>query len=173
MKTALGPAAFLLAAVLLQGVLSGAAGGAFVDLVLVAVVAVGLRHGRVAGLASGAITGLLQDALGGGILGLSGLGKSVAGYLAGVAATQFIVAGAAARGLVFAGGTLVSAAGFIGLSVLLGLRRYDHPLLEAGSQAIANAAAGVLLLAAGDFAPSVKRWAEAAAERRRKRRSFR
>lgn len=173
MRTALGAAAFLLTAVLLQGVLSGAAGGAFFDLALVAVVAVGLRYGRVAGLASGAIAGLLQDALGGGILGLSGLGKSIAGYLAGVAATRFIVASAAARGLVFAGGTLVSAAGFMGLSALLGLRRYQQPLLDAGTQAIVNAAAGVLLFAAAEFAPSVKRRAEAAAERWRKRRSFR
>jgi len=169
-KTTLRVAALVLAAALLQSAVANLAGGAAFDLVLVAVVAVALRHGRVAGLVSGTLAGLVQDALGGGILGLSGLGKSIAGYLTGFIATQFIVNQATPRGLIFAGATLVNAACFIGLSVLLGLRHYDHPFFDAGIQAVVNAALGVLLFASMEFAPSVKAWGAAILDRRRKRR---
>ncbi|MGE5200281.1 MAG: rod shape-determining protein MreD, partial [Rhodospirillaceae bacterium] len=81
---ALAGAGLVFAAVLIQSAVARGGGGAIVDLVLVAVVAVGLRHGRVAGLLTGTAAGLIQDALGGGMLGLSGLGKCVAGYVAGV-----------------------------------------------------------------------------------------
>jgi rod shape-determining protein MreD len=131
---------------------------------------VALRHGRVAGLVSGMLAGLVQDALGGGVLGLSGLGKSIAGYLTGFVATQFIVNQATPRGLIFAGATLVNSACFIGLSVLLGLRHYTHPFFDTGIQAVANAVLGVLLFSAMEFAPSVKTWFAAVLERRRKRR---
>jgi len=171
-KPALNVAGFLLAAALAQSALAGLAGGTAFDLILVAVVAVGLWHGRVAGLAAGAVAGLLQDALGGGVLGLSGLGKCVAGYLAGVAATQFIVTRAAPRAVVFAGGTVLSAGAFMGLSALLGLRRYDQPFLDIAIQAIVNTAAGVLLFAVVEAAPAAQRLARIALERRRRRRSF-
>ncbi len=170
MKTTLRVAALVLAAALLQSALANVSGGAVFDLVLVAVVAVALRHGPVAGLVSGTLAGLVQDALGGGVLGLSGLGKSIAGYLTGVVATQFIVNEATPRGLIFAGATLVNAACFIGLSMLLGLRHYDHPFLDAGIQAVLNAVLGVLLFAALEFAPSARAWGATVLERRRKRR---
>jgi len=57
--TALRMAALVLAAVLLQGALARSGGSAPGDLVLVAVVAVGLLHGRVAGLVTGTVAGLL------------------------------------------------------------------------------------------------------------------
>ncbi|MFO7691567.1 MAG: rod shape-determining protein MreD [Vicinamibacterales bacterium] len=166
----LGAAALVLGAVLIQSALSRSGGGALVDLVLVAVVAVGLLHGRVAGLLTGTAAGLLQDALGGGMLGLSGLGKCVAGYLAGVAGTQFIVTQWMSRGLLFLGASALNSACFVGLSMLLGLRRYDNPLLVVATQAAVNAAAGVLLFYAIEFLPvGRERWS-AVLERRRKRR---
>jgi rod shape-determining protein MreD len=168
--TGLRASAFVLAAVVLQGLLARYGGGAITDLVLVAVVAVALLYGRVAGLAAGTVAGLIQDALGSGIIGLSGLGKCVAGYLTGVAGTQFIVTQPMSRGMVFMGASLVNAAFFVGLSILLGLRRYDRPVLEAAVQAIVNAVLGVLVLSVIEFAPAAKeRWA-AVLERRRKRR---
>jgi rod shape-determining protein MreD len=167
---ALRAAGIVLGAVLIQSALSRFGGGGLADLVLVAVVAVGLLHGRVAGLLTGMGAAMLQDTLGGGMLGLSGLGKSVAGYLAGVAGTQFIVTQWMSRGLLFVGASLLNSACFIGLSVLLGLRRYANPLLEAGTQAAVNAAVGVLLFYAIEFMPSAREWWNAVLERRRKRR---
>jgi rod shape-determining protein MreD len=168
--TALRMAALVLAAVLLQGALLRSGGGALGDFVLVAVVAVGLLHGRVAGLLTGTAAGLLQDALGGGMLGLSGLGKCVAGYIAGVAGTQFIVTQWMSRGLLFLGASLLNSACFIGLSMLLGLRRYDNPVLEVMTQAAVNATLGVLLFYMIEFMPTAREQWSAVLERRRKRR---
>ncbi|MCU0251863.1 MAG: rod shape-determining protein MreD [Vicinamibacterales bacterium] len=168
--TALRMAALVVAAVLLQGALSRSGGGAPGDLVLVAVVAVGLLHGRLAGLLTGTAAGLLQDALGGGMLGVSGLGKCVAGYLAGVAGTQFIVTQWMSRGFLFLGASLLNSASFMGLSALLGLRRYDNPALEVVTQAAVNAAAGVLLFYVIEFMPTIREQWSAVLERRRKRR---
>jgi rod shape-determining protein MreD len=168
--TALRMAALVLAAVLLQGALARSGGSAPGDLVLVAVVAVGLLHGRVAGLVTGTVAGLLQDALGGGMIGLSGLGKCVAGYLAGVAGTQFIVTQWMSRGLLFAGASLLNSACFMGLSRLLGLRRYDNPALEVLTQAAVNAAVGVLLFYVIEAMPTARERWSVLLERRRKRR---
>lgn len=167
---ALRTAALVLAAVLAQGAIARSGGSAPGDLVLVAVVAVGLLHGRVAGLLTGAAAGLLQDALGGGMLGLSGLGRSVAGYLAGVAGTQFIVTQWMSRGFLFLGASLLNSALFMGLSLLLGLRRYDNPLLDVATQAAVNAAAGVLLFYLIEFMPTAREQWAVLLERRRKRR---
>jgi len=163
-------AALVLGAGLTQSALSRSGGGAPTDLVLVAVVAVGLLHGRVAGLLTGTAAGLLQDAVGGGTLGLSGLGKCVAGYLAGVAGTQFIVTQWISRGLLFFGASLLNSACFMGLSQLLGLRRYGNPTLEVVTQAAVNAGAGVLLFYVIEFMPVAREHWSAALERRRKRR---
>jgi len=168
--TALRMAALVFAAALLQGALARSSGGALGDLVLVAVVAVGLLHGRVAGLLTGTAAGLLQDALGGGMLGLSGLGKCVAGYLAGVAGTQFIVTQWMSRGFLFLGASLLNSACFVGLSVLLGLRRYDNPIVEVVTQAVVNAALGLLLFYVIEFLPTAREQWNAVVERRRKRR---
>ena len=168
--SALRMAALVLGAVLAQSALSRSGGGAPGDLVLVAVVAVGLLHGRVAGLLTGTAAGLLQDAVGGGVLGLSGLGKCVAGYVAGIAGTQFIVTQWLSRGFLFLGASLLNSACFMGLSLLLGLRRYSNPLLEAATQAAVNAAAGVLLFYVIEFMPVAREQWNAVLERRRKRR---
>jgi rod shape-determining protein MreD len=168
--TALRMAALVVAAVLLQGAFSRSGGGVPGDLVLVAVVAVGLLHGRLAGLLTGTAAGLLQDALGGGMLGLSGLGKCVAGYLAGVAGTQFIVTQWMSRGFLFLGASLLNSASFMGLSALLGLRRYDNPILEVVTQAVVNAVVGVLLFYGIEFMPTIREQWNAVLERRRKRR---
>jgi rod shape-determining protein MreD len=162
--------ALVLGSVVLQSLLARLVGRAVFDLVLVAVVAVGLLYGRVAGLAAGAVGGLLQDALGGGILGLSGLGKCIVGYVTGIAGTQFIVTQATPRGIVFLGATFLNSACFIGLSVLLGLRRYDRPVFDVSVQALVNAAVGVLLFLVIERAPTARERWRTMIERRRKRR---
>ena len=168
--TALRLLAFVLGALVLQSALVRVVGGGAIDLGLVAVVSVALLHGRVAGLLAGTLAGLVQDALGGGVLGMSGLGKSVAGYLTGVVGTQFIVTQTVSRFFVFLGATAMNGALFVGLSVLLGLRRYDRPYLDVALQGVGNAVVGVLLLHLIEFLPGAREWWRAVLERRRKRR---
>jgi hypothetical protein len=59
---------------------------------------------------------------------------------------------------------------FVGLSVLLGLRRYDRPYLDVALQGVGNAVVGVLLLHLVEFLPGAREWWRAVLERRRKRR---
>jgi rod shape-determining protein MreD len=167
---ALRVAAFVLGALVLQGALERVVGGEAIDLGLVAVVSVALLHGRVAGLLAGTLAGLVQDALGGGVLGMSGLGKSMAGYLTGVVGTQFIVTQAVSRFFVFLGATVLNRALFVGLSMLLGLRRYDRPYLDVAFQGVGNAVLGVLLFHLIEFLPGAGEWWRLVLERRRKRR---
>ena len=93
MKTA----AFIIAlgaALVAQTALSGLhAGGAIaVNLVLVAVVYLALSYGAVAGVLAGMVGGLAQDTLGGGIVGIGGLTKTLIGVFVGVLGAQFNLA---------------------------------------------------------------------------------
>lgn len=127
-----------------------------VDLVLVAVVSVGLTAGRVTGLLAGTIAGLAQDALSGGILGIAGLSKSLAGFLAGVVGTQFIVAQWLPRLVVFFGATVLDATVFMGLYVVLGLRQYDRPVASVSLQAGVNALVGVVVFVLLELLPAMR-----------------
>jgi len=141
-----------------------------IDLGLVAVVWIALRFGRVSGLVGGTIIGLGQDALAGGILGLAGLSKTVAGFFTGVASTQFIVTQTVPRFMVFLGATVLNALVFLGLSLLLRLRVGDQVFVDVALQALANACVGVLVFKLFEVSPAAKaRW-RARRERRQKRR---
>ena len=146
------------AALALQTALAGflIGGTVAVDLVLVAVVYVGLRSGRVSGLLAGTLAGLAQDALSSGIVGVSGLAKSLAGFLAGVVGTQFIVAQSMPRFVVFFGATLLNAAVFMGLYTTLDVREFSRPYASIGVQALANAAIGIMVFWLIEMLPGVR-----------------
>ena len=93
-------------------------GSAPVDFVLVVVVYVALASGPVTGLLTGTVGGLIQDALATGVVGIGGLAKSIVGFVAGVAGTQFIVAQPIPRFVVFSGATVLHAALFISACAL-------------------------------------------------------
>lgn len=131
-----------------------------VDLVLVVVVYAALISGPVTGLLSGAAAGLAQDALSSGIIGIGGLAKTVVGFLAGIMGTQFIVAQALPRFVVFFGATIMHAVIFIGLYVLLDLRQWGSPYAAVAGQAVGNAVVGALAFRLVELLPGV-------AERRR------
>lgn len=133
-----------------------------VDLGLVVVVYLALTSGPVTGLLAGALTGLLQDALASGILGIGGLAKTIVGFLAGVIGTQFIVAQPLPRFVVFFGATLLHAVVFIGLYVVLDLRKYGSPYAGVTGQALGNALVGVVAFQLTELLPG-------AIERRRAR----
>jgi rod shape-determining protein MreD len=124
-----------------------------VDLVLVVVVGVALMGGSVTGLLSGAAAGLLQDALSTGVVGIGGLSKTVVGFLAGIVGTQFIVAHALPRFVVFLGATVLHAMVFIGLYALLGLRHAGSPYAAVAGQAVGNAIVGVVAFELAELLP--------------------
>jgi len=133
-----------------------------VDLVLVAVVYVALTSGPVTGMFSGTFAGLIQDALGSGIIGIGGLAKTVVGFLTGVIGTQFIVANTLPRFVVFFAATIVHQALFLGLYLLLD-RHFTVPYAAIAGQALGNALVGIVAFNIVELLPG-------AVERRRAQR---
>lgn len=150
------------AALALQTTLAGFVLGSTVavDLALVVVVYVALSWGPVTGLLTGALAGLVQDALASGVIGIGGLAKTVVGFLAGIVGTQFIVAQPLPRFVVFFSATVVHAVIFMGLYVLLDLRHFGTPYAAVLGQATANAVVGVVAFQLVELLPG-------AVERRR------
>ncbi len=116
-----------------------------VDLVLVAVVSLGLTTGPAAGLVSGTLAGLAQDALASGVVGIGGLAKTIVGYLTGIIGTTFIMTQTVPRFLVFFGATVVQAIVTLGLNALLERGAPVIPYAGVVAQAIGNALLGVVL----------------------------
>jgi rod shape-determining protein MreD len=154
------------AAVALQTTLDRWFAAGAVDLVLVVVVYNALASGRVTGLLTGSLAGLVQDALSGGVIGMAGLSKTIVGFAAGIVGTQFIVTHSASRFVVFFLATIVNAAVFIGLYELLGLRRFGAPYGAVAAQGLGNAVVGVLAFKVVEMLPG-------AMERRRARSGLR
>jgi len=160
-KRTLRVTAAVFVALAAQGLLSRAVGDArvFVDLPLVAVIYAALSGGRIAGLLSGSVVGLAQDGIAGGVIGIGGLAKSLAGFAAGAIGTQFIVTQTVPRVLVFIGATLLSAGVFMGLHMMLGLRQFPHPWLDVTLQACLNGLVGAAAFGMLDALPGVReRW---------------
>jgi rod shape-determining protein MreD len=138
-------------------------GTAALDLVLVVVTYVALTSGPVTGMLAGSVAGIVQDALSSGVIGIGGLAKSIVGFLAGAIGQQFIVTAALPRLVMFLGATGLHAAVFMGLYVLLGLRAFPSPWTAIASQALGNAAVGMIAFTIIESLPGV-------VERRRVRR---
>jgi rod shape-determining protein MreD len=124
-----------------------------IDLVLVVVVYVALVAGPVTGLMTGAFAGLVQDALSSGVIGISGLAKTVVGFVAGIVGTQFIVVQPIPRFVVFFGATVLHALVAIGLYVLLDLRQFDAPYAVVAGQGLGNAVVGVVAFQLAELLP--------------------
>jgi len=148
-------------AVALQTTLTRFVSGTIVvDLVLVVVVYTALLTGPVTGLLTGTFAGLVQDALSIGVIGIGGLAKTIVGFLAGLIGTQFIVAQAPSRFVVFFAATVLHAVIFMGLYELLRLRDFGTPYGKVLEQAFANAVVGIVAFQAAELLPG-------AVERRR------
>jgi len=135
----------LAGALTVQTTISGLAmgGGRLMNLVVVAVVYAALMFGPVAGMLAGTAGGLVQDSLGGGIVGIGSLSKTVVGFLAGVLGAHFIVTQPFPRFVMFAGATAVHEVCFQGLHALIearGFRIQAGPLL---TEAVINATIGL------------------------------
>jgi rod shape-determining protein MreD len=149
----------LVLALAVQTTLAHSATGnrAAVDLVLVVVIFVALRHGAVAGLLFGSLAGICQDALSGGIIGVGGLAKSVVGAGVGALATQFIITNPLPRFLAFLVGTMLHAACFLGIYAMIDPRTATNPWRIVLSQAVLNAVIGIIVFAVVDRVPDAMR----------------
>jgi rod shape-determining protein MreD len=141
-------------------------GTAALDLVLVVVVYVALTTGPVAGMVTGSVAGLIQDALSSGTMGIGGLAKAIVGFAAGLLGQQFIVTAAFPRFVMFMAATIVHAALFMGMYVLLGLKEFPSPWAAVLSQAVGNAVVGLIAFTIVEAMPG-------AMERRKFKRSKR
>ena len=143
-------------------------GSVAVDLVLVAVVYVSLSSGPVTGMLTGTLAGLIQDALSGGVIGIGGLAKTIVGFLAGIIGTQFIVAQPLPRFVVFFSATIVHAAIFMGLYILLEMRQFGTPYAAALGQAVGNAVVGVVAFQLVELLPGAMERRRAGSSRLRR-----
>ena len=148
-------AAAILIAMALQTTLAGLVirGTVAIDLVLIVVVYIALKSGPVPGLLAGTVAGLIQDALSTPILGIGGLAKTLVGFLSGVLATQFILNGPLPRFVLLLMATVLHAAIFMGLYVLLDLRDFPDPLPAVVAQALGNGFVGVVVFQLLEWLP--------------------
>ena len=163
-----GAGAAILVALALQTTLAGLVirGTAAIDLVLIVVVYIALKAGPVPGLVAGTVAGLIQDALSNPILGIGGLAKTIVGFLAGVLGTQFILTGPLPRLVMLVMATVLHAAIFMGLYVLLDLRQFPNPVPSVIGQAMGNGFVGVVTF-------QLIEWLPGFVDRRRAGRSLR
>lgn len=151
--------AAIVAALLLQATLGPAMArislGA--DFGLVVVVFVGLTRGPSVGLLTGSVTGLAQDIIAGDVVGVSGLGKTVVGFLAGMVGLLFVVAQPGPRFVAFALATILDAACFAGLHALVDPRPVPPQVGPILVRALVNAVLGVGTFQAGAWVRRVRR----------------
>lgn len=119
-------------------------GSAVVDLVLVVVVYLALTKGPVTSMLAGSAAGLVQDALSSGVIGIGGFTKLLVGFLVGSIGQQFIMTAALPRFAIFLVATLLHAAVFMGLYMLIGFRTFSSPFTAALSQAVGNVVVGMI-----------------------------
>ena len=139
-----------------------------VDLVLVAVVYVGLTSGSGSGLLSGTFAGLVQDALSSRVLGIGGMAKTIVGFLAGVIGTQFIVSQPVPRFVVFFGSSVLDLVVSKGLYALLDLRQFGSPYAAIAGESAANAIVGVAVFQLVELLPGAVERRKAARHRLRR-----
>ena len=156
----------LVGALVLQTTIAGLTmgDGRAVNLIVVAVVYTALMFGPVAGMLAGTAGGLVQDSLGGGIVGIGSLSKTVVGFLTGALGSHFIVAQPFPRFVMFVGATMVHEVCFQGLNTLIEGRPFRLPYQPLILQALVNAAVGLFMFFLVERAPAL-------IQRRRARRS--
>lgn len=94
-----------------------------VDLALIPVIHFALTRGTLSGMMTGALVGYLQDAMTGGVLGINGVAKIVAGYTGGVLKETLFVRGIGHRATSVAGAVLFSILSKFAVLALFGQAR--------------------------------------------------
>ncbi len=132
-----------------------AGGGAPVDLVLIVVVFAALSRGPVAGLWTGTLAGLLQDALSGGIIGVGGLTKTMIGVVVGVIGSRFLLGTVWHRLTVLVGASFVHGFCYLWIHTLIGQDGPAGPVALVTVQAAVNALVGVTVPLVARTAPGM------------------
>ncbi|HTG99699.1 MAG TPA: rod shape-determining protein MreD [Vicinamibacterales bacterium] len=171
MKTPIVIAA-LAVALLLQSTIAGMSftAASRVNLVLVAVIYVGLAYGAVTGMLAGCAAGLVQDAIAGGIVGIGGLSKTIVGFFVGVLGAQFIVSTPVPRFLMFFGASLVHELCFQALYALVEAHSIRLQISGALIQALVNGAVGITIFMLAERGPEMMQrdnWRRSSTVRRR------
>ena len=144
MKTAIMIGAIALALALQTGLSGLMVGGAIgVNLVLVAIVYLALAYGAVTGMLAGALGGLAQDALAGGIVGIGGMTKTIIGFVVGVLGAQFNLSSTVPRLVMLVAATFVHEVMFEGLHAMIGGRPFTLQWSATLIQALVNSLVGV------------------------------
>jgi len=135
----------LAAAIFAQATLAGLFIGGTIkmNLVTVAVVYLALAYGPVTGLLAGALGGLAQDALGGGIVGIGGLTKTLVGFVVGFFGAQFNLSTTVPRMVMFVAATFVHELLFEGMQALAGGRHVTVHYPALLGQSLVNGLIGV------------------------------
>ena len=151
----------LVASVALQSSLLGMRGGGTlaINLVLVAVVYLALIYGPATGTLAGTVGGLVQDTIGGGIIGIGGLSKTLVGFLAGVLGAQFNLTSTVPRLVMFMAASLVHQVVFEVLHGIVDRRAVAFKMSAALTQAVLNGLIGVTAFLIVEKGPeSAQRW---------------
>ena len=158
----------LSASVALQSSLLGlrVGGNLAVNLVLVAVVFLGLLYGPVTGMLAGTVGGLAQDTIAGGIIGIGGLSKTLVGFLVGVLGAQFNLTSTVPRLVMFVAATFAHELVFALLHAIVDRKAIALKLSVTLVQALVNGLVGVAAFLVVEKGP------EAAQRRRSSRASY-
>ena len=124
-----------------------------VDLPLVVVVLAALDGGPLTGFLTGAIAGCGQDWLSGGIVGVSGVSKSLIGLAAGAVGTYLYTTGILFQGLAIAVATVAHLGAFVALYALMPQAGPSGSWDVIVMQMLANAAVGLAVLAVVRYGP--------------------
>ena len=146
--------ALLVQTVIIRAVADGTAP---VDLVLVIVVFTALFRGPVVGLWTGTVSGILQDVLSGGIVGVSGLTKSIIGLLVGILGAELVVSTIWHRCAVLLAASVFHTLFFLGVHSLLGTMMPTSVISLVLVQAVSNASSGIIAVALAWIVPVVVR----------------
>ena len=119
--------------------------GVQLDLVLVAIVYLAMTTSPVTALLSGAAGGVIQDTLSGGIIGVSGIAKTIVGFSVALVGTQIIVVRSFPRFVIFFGATLLHASVFLGLYSMLVAPIPNSSVSGVFGEALGNGLVGAVL----------------------------
>ena len=126
-----------------------------VDFPLIVVVFAALSRGPLVGLWTGVVAGLVQDLLSGGIVGVSGLAKSLVGFAIGWAGSQFMLSYFWHRVPVLVVATMLHSLCFVGVYMLIPAAGPMMMWSDVLMQGIANALVGVLIYGVIEHGPSM------------------
>ena len=126
-----------------------------VDFPLVVVVFAALSGGPIVGLWTGVAAGLGQDLLSGGIVGVSGLSKSLVGFAVGAVGVQFVLTGIWHRVLALVAATIVNTLCFVGVYGLIPTTGPAVMWADVPIQGIANGVAGAIAIGVIEYVPGM------------------